>query len=426
MTAADSTATTARTVDWWRHLATLLTGGALVSFAGSALTFIYFWKIGGVPIGQAAGTGSMAKVVLSSTFMLGGLLLMGWLSPTILFQLSSDDGPFAQRVRQIFSDSDSEKDAKVNFKNIAYFAASTVGIGCFSITLIAFGVGVDENHKWTWISYTVCLVIPIFLIGYFLSWKWLSFNHSSDRDYKGEPYPDSSNKFFHLAGWLFIGYGSAAMSLFPLLTLLLIFLKTEFLLEQDSYAALGAGALVISLGIFIAYTFSLAILVRRSKNFSTQWAIVLAVNAFILFGVVMAFGMASKILDVVMEMSSVRIERAIMMLEPEGCELLKLMQATGVKYTEGASKSCLLYDVTIQSTLEPAMQVACWRGSIVPREEKKVDPVKSDAASVLEISGKPGAFTIPTKFVRSVWKTGGVKSENKIDVCPKKMSFIID
>lgn len=429
MTAADSTAPTAptaRAVDLWRHLATLITGGALVSFAGSALTFIYFWKLGGVPVGQAAGTGAMAKAVLSSTFMLGGLLLMGWLSPTILFQIFSDEGSFSQRVRQIFSISDSGSGESINFKNIAYFGASTVGIGCLSLTMVAFGIGLDENNEWTWKSYTFCLIAPFFLIGYFLTFKWCSFNKEFDKDHKGEAYPDPKKKNYDLLAWLFVGYFSAVVATFPLLTMLIIFLKTDFLLEQDSYTALGAGSLVISLAILLAYCVSLAALVQRSKGRVVQWSIILGVNACTLLFVVMMFGIGSKMLDAVMEMSSVRVERAIMVLEPEGCELLRSMQATGVRNIGGDSKACVLYDVTIQSTLEPAMQVACMRGSAYDKDKKVNKTEVVSGIPYAEIMGKPGVFSIPTKYVRSVWKTSGVKYENKDNVCPVIMPIIIN
>jgi hypothetical protein len=159
---------------------------------------------------------------------------------------------------------------------------------------VAFGVGVDENREWTWVSYALCLVIPGLLIGGLLVWMWLSFNRANNKNHKGEPYPEPGKKNCHLAAWLFVGYSSAVISTFPLLTLLLIFLKTDFLLEQDSYTAFGAGACGISLGILLAYGVSLAVLVQRSKGRAVQWVIV-STSTLYTTCVVMVFGYSVQI-----------------------------------------------------------------------------------------------------------------------------------
>ena len=137
----------AKLVDRLRPLWLLLTGGAFVSFAGTALTLFYFWGIGGVPIGQAASTGAMAKIVLSSALFVAVLFLMAWLAPAIMANTVSDESPFAVRVRKWFSPLRSSRadvdvatglsmgdglDAmgSVSWKRISGFALSTVGAGC--------------------------------------------------------------------------------------------------------------------------------------------------------------------------------------------------------------------------------------------------------------------------------------------------------
>ncbi len=481
----------ATTIDRLKPLWVILTGGAFVSFAGSALTLMYFWKIGGVPIGQVAGTGAMAKVVLSATFFLAIVFLMAWLAPTLLFQVLTDESPFARRVRRLFSHSGHASpadepppvgtslsapnmpgaqlvlstggihatshaplvvDGLVNLRRVFLFAISTVGSGCIGLTLVTLGVGVDGNKEWTWRATLFCLILPTVITGLLLTLQWRILNKSvDDADRAGQQNLDPRKKNLDWAAWLLFGYGSAFVSLFPLLTLLLVFIRTDFLLEQDSYEALSVGALGISMGIVVAYSVSLVVLMRRRQGVAVQWAAVLAVNALILLSVVMTLGIWSRMLEAVMEMSSVRVENAVMMLEPEGCELLQSMQAMGWGRVQGASeRTCVLYDVTIQSTLEPTMQVACWRG-IIPKKgqggAETTAPVAVTAASatsiavsaaavvppastesqasadIVRIPGHQGAFTIPTKYVRSVWKTSGVKLQDQRPVCPQILTI---
>ena len=477
-------------VDRLRPLWLLLTGGAFVSFAGTALTLFYFWGIGGVPIGQAAGTGAMAKIVLSSALFLAVLFFMAWVAPTIMAHTVADESAFAVRLRHLFSrpllpnptppspssglvvvdDSASAPGGavpgsveSVSWKRIFVFSFSTVGIGCGGLTLMALGAGRDDGRGWLY-----CLVAPALMMGGLLAVQWWRFNRSmKGAGDDGRQSGASLEKRWDWLAWAFFGYGSAVLSLFPLLILLLVFIRSDFLLEQESYWAFSAGALVISLGIVAAFAVSLAVLVRRRQGVAVRWAAVLSFNALILLLVVMALGISSRVLEAVMVLSSVRVENAMLLLEPDGCELLQSMQAQGWGRIQGSSeKTCLLYDVTIQSTLEPAMQLACWRGVISNKASQTSAPAPSasgaassiaaaaasaaaspaSAASaspaptpakaatvpavaasqvpseVVEFSGRNGAFTIPTKLVRSVWKTGGIKLGDQQPVCPGRLT----
>jgi hypothetical protein len=462
-------------LDRLRPLWLLLTGGAFVSFAGTALTLFYFWGIGGVPIGQAASAGAMAKIVLSSALFLAMLFFMAWLAPAIMAHMMSDESPFAVRLRHWFSpprqSSDSvlvgatdlgvagqsEPVGSVSWKRISGFALSTVGVGCLGLTLMASGVGRDRPDEWSFPALLICLIAPGIAMGALLIWQYLKFRQAT-RDAAA---PQSRSRDW--LAWGLFGCGSAVISLFPLLILLLVFIKTDVLQEQETYWAFWAGAAVISFGIVAAFSVSLAVLVRRRQGVAVRWAMVLGVNALILLVVVMVLGISSRILEAVMVLSSVRVENAVLVLEPDGCELLQSMRAQGWGRVQGASdRTCMLYDVTIQSTLEPSMQVACWR-RILSKKDAAPPPVPAasvpassvaatatpgtappaSAASLsmaatpasaaktapatgvshatdqmIEFSGRNGAFTIPTKLVRSVWKTGGAKLEAQPPVCP--------
>lgn len=481
-------------VERLRPLWLVLTGGAFVSFAGTALTLLYFWGIGGIPIGQVAGAGAMAKVVLSSACFFAVLFLMAWLAPTLLSQSVTDDSPFALRLRKLFSKpseasqlnehSHSSEDGastgsslrtelvplvgdvpannqlspsgpgSINWGRIVLFSSSTVGIGCVGLILLALGVGREKGSDSFWLPFLYCLVLPALATGVLLTIQWHRFNRAlGGVSNQTEGNAQAHRKDRSWLAWAGFGYGSAFLSLFPLLTLLLVFIRTEFLLEQDSYFVFILGASLMSLGIVTAYSISLAVLVRRRQGVAVRWAAVLGLNAIILFGVVITLGLSTRILEAVMVMSSVRVENAVLLLEPEGCDLLQSMGAEGWgRLEESSDKTCLLYDVTIQSTLEPSMQLACWRGVVSKSEQGSAKPeasasaalsyasapVVAPAASLAKVSamappsvpvsqpplqeavflGRKGSFTIPTKLVRSVWKTGGVKFEGQPPVCP--------
>jgi hypothetical protein len=284
--------------DRLRPLWLFLTGGAFVSFAGTALTLLYFWGIGGVPIGQVAGAGSMAKVVLSSACLFAILFLMAWLAPTILSQFVTDESPFALRLRRLFSkpaNAALSKDGKprwddsvrgepsghteilpfsagatvteqmgtgghgaVSLRRIFAFSLFTVGVGCVGLILLALGAGREKGSDSVWMTFLYCLVLPALFIGVFLAVMWRLFNRTrGDAGSVIEGGMSTPKKDRDWLAWALFGYGSAALSLFPLLMLLLVFIRTEFLLEQDSYFVFVLGATFMSLGIVMAYSVSL-------------------------------------------------------------------------------------------------------------------------------------------------------------------------
>lgn len=41
----------------------------------------------------------------------------------------------------------------------------------------------------------------------------------------------------------------------------------------------------------------------------------------------------------------------------------------------------------------------------------------------VQVAGRQGAFTIPTQYVRSIWKTAGLKPKEQAFVCPPTLSL---
>jgi len=483
-----------RLADSFKPLWLTLTGGAFVSFAGGALTLMYFWSIGGAPIGQAASAEAMAKVVLPTAGLLAMAFMMVWLVPAVASLMFADEKSIAATLQRLFTrreatrmpstdtaasqghaesalDEELASDAApllslsellprlpaasasfpVDRLRVLSFSLSTVGLGCAAVILYALTA--DKKATAGWGNYAGSASAALWATSVFgaLTLLWWRFNKSTPTGQHGAKQPVG-----HLLAWFALGFFSSAASPVPLLTLLIIFLKSDLLLESESAATLAFGAIAISLGVVLAYAVSLWALVERSQGKRTKWVFLLAVNAAILGFMVIALGLSSRMLETVMVLASVRVQNAVVTLESEGCELLESMNATGWGYTAGSSKTCVLLDVTIQSTLEPAMQIACWRGSIPKSKTEAVQastsastasvvasvsaasqataaPATIDGASssvpaaVLAstalMTGPRGTFSMPVKFVRSIWKTGGIAYSSREALCATHLEF---
>lgn len=452
----------------------MLTGGAFISFAGGALTLFYFWGIGGVPIGQAASAGSMAKVVLPTAALLGIALMAVWLVPTVASLMFDDEQSFAVALRRLFiveefsltptADTAAIRTnvvpapgwevvpqwvgpslavhptalpslySRVRWFRIGIFSFLTVGVGSVAVLLYSFSADPTATEGWGHYAGWASVSGWVAALACSLGVMWWRFNKTTVSASQG----GTARRKSHLLFWFAFGFFSSAISVAPLLTLLLVFLRSDLLLESETMAMLAFGAVSISLGIVFAYAVSLGALVARSVNKGIKWVFVLGLNAFILGYLVMALGLSSRMLEAVMVLASVRVENAVITLESEGCELLASMDVKEWGYTRGSTKICVLPNVTIQSTLEPAMQVACWRGTIPRKKAEEEAPLSAaeapgpaaasaplaSNAETARISGQRGAFSIPVKYVRSIWKTGGIATVGGKALCPPHMEYL--
>jgi hypothetical protein len=390
----------------------LLTSGAFISLAGGLLTLLYFWRIGGVPIGQAAATGSMATLVLLTAVFLALLFLMVWMIPTVTSFMFTDDDSFAKQLRVLFGraerpapqvvaeepgppTSPEHQQDSPDWKRLFGFSLSTVGVGGLAIVL--FLTTTDSRATAGWASYAgrACLVLWGAAVAAALVMVWFKAPRPA-------PVQGRSKLGWPFFSYLAIGYLSSAFSAAPLLTLSVMALRATG--PTDSIGPVALGVFAASVGLVIAYALSLWALLDRTKSTRVRWTFVTLVNAGILLFVVAGVGLSSRMLDAVMVLASVRVENAVITLEPEGCELLEAMGAAGWGAAAGDNNLCVLAGVTIQSTLEPAMQIACWR------EDSHSEKLK-------------GAFSIPLKHVRSVWKAEQVAASTAGAVCPPRAAF---
>lgn len=489
----------------------LLTGGAFVSFAGGALVLFYFLGIGGVPIGQAASFGAIAKVVVPMAILLGISFLLVWLAPMFISFTFVDYQSFSKILRHFFTATDKTDDLVRLTENIPHsaqkifqvipiqkistpsetytqknqsiilspyspargrrvllFSILTVGMGCFAAIFYALHANQNATEGWTRYAGGIILVGWAFVLLFFLVVMWLFFNKPSltmlgiwrqnaqSSNFAKKINPRLPAAYIFL--WIFFGFLSSAISTTPLFYLVLVFLRSDYLLATQSFTVFIFGTIIISMGIIFVYALSLITLIERIQGKPTKWGLLLALNASILGLMVFMLGMSSRMLEAVMVMASVRAENAVITLEPEGCELLQAMGAKGWGYPSKNSRTCVLYDVTIQSTLEPAMQIACWRGTIPQKtaqdaaslraserhskaapsdpmtasEENGIAtasttnpaPVTLPVAGTTEITGQRGAFTIPVKHIRSVWKTGGARTSKGEALCATSLDYL--
>lgn len=405
-------ATKSSPIEGLKPLWLLLTSGAFISFAGGLLTLLYFWRIGGVPIGQATATGSITALVLPTAAFLAFLFLMVWMVPTVTSFMFTDNDSFAMQLRVRFSraehnapqagdeeagppiSSEHLRDAP-DWKRLFGFSLSTVGLGGLAIVL--YLMTTDSRATTGWASYAgrACLALWVAAVALALVVTWLKPPHAP-------PVQGRSTLGWPFFGYLAFGYLSSAFSAAPLLTLSVMAHRGAG--PTDSIGPVALGVFAASAGLVIAYALSLWALLDRTKSSRVRWTFVALVNAGILLFVVAGVGLSSRMLDAVMVLASVRVENAVITLEPEGCELLEAMGAAGWGKATGDNKLCVLAGVTIQSTLEPAMQIACWRQGSHPEKPK-------------------GAFSIPLKHVRSVWKAEQAAAPTTGAVCPPQATF---
>ncbi|MGM9516959.1 hypothetical protein ACS5PK_22125 [Roseateles sp. DB2] len=528
----------------------LLGGGALVGFTGSAILYLYLWRIGGIPVGQMAAIGGYSKVVFPAALFLAAVVLLIWLSPAWMALSFSTDADFDKSFRRIFenrSDADveslsgsseiaatappSDQGARkwaVNRQRVFVYSLSTLGIFCIWPILLALQskllipnghinwlgwaslgsllglsvllqrliwtragpnmgpwlplshkiarflfrdfvpmvlrqVGRSRKFRWRllapmrqgfalrvrpltaerlFVAGLAVVLWPIDMRG--SAWRWVTMRAASTE----RKSPAAVQESFALV--CIFGIGSALVSLSPFALMLLLLQRSDLLLNDPSGIALSGAMALIGLGLSFAFAFSLAGFLGRVRNEPWRWGMVTLGNATLLLLLIFALGATDRLLDGIMSMSSVRIENAVLFVEQDGCDLLKSMSSSGdaggwAPAPSADSKSCLLYNVTVESSLEPAMQIACWRGGAPSHSGRasEASPPNSQADTSAQASakapstpasdskpaverGKLGSFSMPTKYIRNVWKLGFTPRGFSMPVCPQSDVRLID
>ncbi|WP_147476887.1 hypothetical protein [Vandammella animalimorsus] len=358
-------------------LGALIASGSLFIVAGSGITLLYFWSIGGVPVGQAGSAISMAKVVISSAFFVFILVTTIWLIPIATSQLLLNE-EFSTKITEKYFQKKNEdtKASGINFSEILKFYFFTIGVSyifLFFIFPLFISAKLCEHEKsaiceFRWL---ICLIG----IG---AWNatYLYFK------FKKCKYAEESSDSQQLWQWLGWGILTSSLAIFPFILLLQLFLTTDLILSTQSPLVLFLGSLGICAAIVLAHAFSLWFFLQRNQGKSIRWLSFIAVNLAILLFLFLSLGIFPRLLEAIMRISSVRVENAVLVLNSDGCEILTSISAAG--YKRKNEKTCILCNATIQSTLEPAMQVAGFQ-----KAGQKMYPV---------------VFTIPTSYVKSIYK----------------------
>jgi hypothetical protein len=309
------------------------------------------------------------------------------------------------------------------------------------------------------------LLRPLALLG-FVIWLpfetfdrvWVSLTTSPSRRALAKPAPAKESFWTVAAAGVAVGF----ISLMPYLILMLVLFSDETFVKDLTDLGMVLSLVPIGLSITGGFACSLGVILSHRKDGKMQWRPVLLINALVLCGVLFGLKVQGHLLNRVMVLSSVRIEHANVFLEAEGCEILAAMSGVGggVGWTPSPtkdSKACMLYNVTVQSSLDPALQIACWRTPPVsgtqasargatptaPPASAALPPTSSSAASGVNMAApavaKPsnfrtgssesnqvsgfGSFSMPTKYVRNAWKIGHPIAEIVTPVCPQDFNL---
>ncbi|WP_143326768.1 hypothetical protein AAHN93_10205 [Vandammella animalimorsus] len=363
--------------DLFKITGVLISGGSLYILAGSGITLFYFWSIGGIPIGQAGSAISMAKVVISSAFCVFLLMMTTWLIPAVASKIFLDEEFSTKIVGKYFSSKAGSQTEESQIDPFSAFCFSFITTGISTALVLLFLLFIThcipkKSYEISWfIAFIIILAYNVCILCFCLK-KCQSIEESSKKRWR----------------WQWIGWGvlTSFCSIFPFTLLLRLFIKTDLILSTQSTWMVLLGGVGICLAITLAHAFSLWFLLQRNQRVAIRWLSVFTINSVILSFLVLCLGMSSRLLEAIMRLSSVRVENAVVVLSSDGCEVLASISATD--WDRKNEKTCVLRDVTIHSTLEPAMQVAGCR---------KTD---SDITH-------PVVFTIPTSYVKSISKIGG-------------------
>lgn len=356
-------------------LFTLITSGSIITFSGGLLTFFYFLSIGGTPVGQIGLTSSIARTVVANALFLMFIFLASWLMPILLAIFLR-----GQLNEIVFKNSKN----KISITRIFVFYLLSIGISFLflSVKVLIKFLGEFDIHSMIALSLSATICAILVFAG-----------RRKDRGMN-----DATNA--QDGCLVLMGVMTSFLSLYPTYILVLQ-------ISVDSTSEFYFGILLIHFASILVYAFSFFILITSEGNLFTKLSLILILNSITLLLIVLGFGMFPKLTNRVMELSSIRVERATIILNRDGCEILdRISTASGGRSKSESGEICLLKDVTIQSTLQPAMQVACWRGRNESEKPQK------------------WSFTIPVSYVKSIYKAKYSEQRRSKQPAPEQNSDI--
>ncbi len=367
-------------------LLTALSAGTLVTFAGGAVTLFYFWGLGGVPFGQASSVGAMAGVVLPTALFLFCVFLGIWLVPSWMGWAISEGKSDASTLNHVFvkpcgTDADVPS---LHMPRLSVFAGLSALLPTTALLLwFAFMQNMSD-----WAPAVLFLVLVVVGAG----WVWWALRKTDGANSDGL---SGAKRWERFGAWLLQFVITGLCSTLPFGVLLLVAGQGAVARGDDSNLSFVVNAALIALMLWAALVASYIVQLKRKVGQPVNWVALVGINAVLLTVLMFHLGVSGRTLDVVMVLSSVRAEGVNMTLSDEGCEILAAMNAQGmVRSPSPTSKTCVLRDVILESALEPNIQVACMR----PVRDQTGGPTKNGKPSKAE------HFTLPSKFVLSVWK----------------------
>lgn len=382
-------------------LLTALGAGTSVTLAGGAITLIYFWGLGGVPFGQALNVGAMAGVVLPTALFLFCVFLGMWLAPVWMGLAVADGKSGDLALSSVFV----APGTGINEVPVLYTGRlCTFALFAVLLPVVAFVLwGVCSQTTSGFQAFLLFVfAVAIWVVPWVVWVRWVSRKAiaaaSAQKETKVTPAPKPN-----WVAWAFQIVLTSLCSLIPFGVLFLLANQGGMARDHDpTHWALATSAL-IALALCGSLLFSYMVLLKRKTAESVNWRALLGVNSGLLLVVMLHLGVSGRTLDVVMVLSSVRVEGVNLTLTEEGCDILSAMKANGWDRSPlPSSKTCVLQNVILESALEPNLQVACNRSM--------TDGAPPGRASTAH-------FTLPSKYVLSVRKLGSVTKFTSDSVC---------
>ena len=370
-----------------------LGAGTFVTMAGGAVTLFYFWSLGGVPYGQASSVGALTGVVLPTAFFLFCVFFGIWLAPSLMSWSGSKSNSDTSALNQLFvmPGASADEEPRLYVRRLVAFTGLTAVLP-IAAPLLWLEV-MPTKPEWGLLVLLVVLVVAGAI------WVRWAIHKTGPATSVGQSSAKGCGRF---SVWLLQFVFTGLCSVVPFGVLLLVASQTAITRGDDYSASFVINAAVIALMLCVALIVSYAVQLRRKVGQPVNWGALVGLNAGLLIALMFFLGVHGRTLDVVMVLSSVRAEGVNLTLSEEGCDILAAMNADGWQRSPlPNSKTCVLNNVILESALEPNIQVACKRPGVA----------SNGGRSTAE------HFTLPSKFVLSIWKHGNTPKTME-PVCP--------
>lgn len=364
------------------------------AFLGLGLTTLYFIRAGSIPLDSLSNLGALAVVVALLALLSALAFLVLWVMPpavALLFQSEDPQGHLAHWFRR---SADGQALSKARQWRRA-FLFSFVTAAVVWVWLAACSL--PGMFSSAWLRWGACALSAA--AASVLCWKFVTYPLPAT----DEP-PMAGRRLSALAHRLLFIVFYAVTSLGPLLLLLTLLTTSE--LRHDGRAPVMWAMLA---GGFVIATVANAVGLAAFQQLKRPWAfaVLAAVGIYTLMIIVVPLGSSPRLLDGLMQLSTIRMAHVSLVLDDKTCATVRLLGVVPSPVPSASSPAearCLLENVTVVSRVGERWVIACERD----------DPATDQAGSHQRRN-----FRIEAKGVLGEMDAGGEVKERtgKVGVC---------